>query len=107
MTTISKKFNIKNVSSFRGYDVVDGEVSMTDGEYADMLNDVYEDVNICGMKYAAGHALQLIDPVAFRCGKADYESEIQAELEEQLQNGDEDGIEFENDFDEEDESEEA
>lgn len=107
--TTSKKFSIENVVSFRGFDVIDGEVTMTDGEYADMLNDVYEDVNICGMKYAAGRALQLIDPVAFRCGKNDHESDAQSDLEEQLDNEDEDGIEFENDFDEEeeDESEEA
>lgn len=103
--TTSKKFNISNVSTFRGYDVVDGEVSITDEEYADMLNDVYEYVNICGMKYAAGDALQLIDSVAFRCGKNDYESDIQSDLEQQLENEDESDIDFIEEYDE-DESEE-
>jgi hypothetical protein len=27
------------------------------------------------MKYASGYALQKLDPTAFRCAKADYESE--------------------------------
>lgn len=103
--TSSKKFSINNVSSFRGFDVVDGEVFMTDDEYAAMLNDVYEYVNICGMKYAAGDALQLIDSVAFRCGKNDHESDIQSDLEQQLENEDESDIEFIEEYDDE-ESEE-
>lgn len=103
--TTSKKFNIKNVSSFHGYDVVDGEVSMTDEEYADMLNDVYEDVNICGYKYSAGDALKEVDPTAFRCGKNDHESDIQSDLEQQLENEDESDIDFIEEFDDE-ESEE-
>ncbi|MNR22255.1 hypothetical protein D3C85_1391980 [compost metagenome] len=105
--TTSKKFSIENVVSFRGFDVIDGEISIHDSEWSEYLTDAYGYVNVCGNEYASGDILEAQDPVAFRCGKADYESEIQSELEEQLANEDEDGIEFENDFDEEDESEEA
>ena len=105
--TTSKKFTIENVVSFRGFDVIDGEVTLSIDEYQDFLDEVYEEVNICGNTYSAGHALQQLDPVAFRCGKADYESEIQAELESQLEDEDGDGIEFEIDYEEEDESEEV
>jgi flagellar assembly factor FliW len=40
-----------------------------------------------------------VDPIAFRCGLGDYESEIQAELEEALENEDDSDIEFIDDMD--------
>lgn len=40
--------------------------------YEDMLNDCYETIDICGMKYDAGRALRLIDEIAFRCGVSDW-----------------------------------
>ena len=43
--------------------------------YEEMLNDCYEEVDICGHKYAPGHALRLIDEVAFRCSCSDWSSE--------------------------------
>jgi hypothetical protein len=54
--------------------------------------------------------LQDADPTAFRCGKGDYESELQSELENQLSKEDSDDIEFidgdEWELEEEDEDEE-
>lgn len=50
------------------------EYSCTDAEYAEMLDDVYGDVEICGMNYSSSQALKLLDAVAYRCGKGDYES---------------------------------
>ena len=106
--TTSKKFSIENVVSFRGFDVVNNEISLGDDEYQDWLEEIYyEEVVICGSTFTQAAALKQLDPVAFRYGKADYESEIQSELESQLSNEDEADIEFENDFDEEDTSEEA
>jgi hypothetical protein len=43
--------------------------------YEELLNECYEPVNICGYEYDQGHALRQLDPVAFRCGVCDYESE--------------------------------
>jgi hypothetical protein len=39
--------------------------------FMDMLNDSYEEVSICGMKYNAGYALKEIDPIAFQCALND------------------------------------
>ncbi len=86
--------NIKNVKTFRGFNVVNGQVDISNSEYMEFLNDVYEPVNICGMEYDAGNALEAIDPVAFRCGLSDYESEIQSELEDAIESEDDSEIEW-------------
>lgn len=52
------------------------EIELSDQDYEAVLNDIYGDVEICGLKYSAGRALRELDPVAFRCGKADYESTL-------------------------------
>ena len=51
------------------------EYSCTDDEYEQMLDDMYGDVEICGMTYSSCRALKLLDPVAYRCSKIDYESD--------------------------------
>lgn len=48
------------------------EIELTDEEFEDILNELYEPVNICGMQYEQGTALKELDPIAFRCGKVDY-----------------------------------
>lgn len=89
-------FNINNVSSFRGFDVRNGQIDISDSEYVDFLNECYsEDVTICGMSFSQGEALKNLDPVAFRCSLSDYESEIQSELEDAIENEDEDDIDWE------------
>jgi len=45
---------------------------ITESDFRDMLDECYKPVDICGYKYDAGRALQEVDPVAFRCGYADY-----------------------------------
>ena len=86
--------NIQNVDTFRGFNVVNGQVDVSKHQYQEMLNDVYGDVTICGMTYGQGDALEALDPVAFRCGLGDYESEIQSELEEAIENEDDSEIEW-------------
>lgn len=102
-----KFWSIENVSTFKGFDVINGEVSISDGEYVDYLDEIYGDIQVCGYSYGAGNILEGVDPVAFRCGKGDYESELQAELEKQLEREDSDDVEFiegdEDDLDEDDE----
>jgi hypothetical protein len=53
--------------------------------YDNMLDDCYEDVMICGYAYAPSLALREVDPIAYRCGRADWEdaeaSNIAYELE--------------------------
>ena len=88
-------FKIENVTYFRGFDVRNGQIDITESEYEDFLNEIYDAVEICGMSYDSGRALRLLDPVAFRCGLGDYESEIQSELEEAINNEDDSDIEWE------------
>lgn len=88
-------FNIQNVTFFRGHTVTNGQIDISTDEYMEYLNEVYGDVTICGMTYSAGVALEATDPTAFRCGLGDYESEIQTELEEAIDNEDESEIEWE------------
>lgn len=40
--------------------------------YIEMLDEVYGTVKIAGLEYDTSQALKDIDPVAFRCGLADY-----------------------------------
>lgn len=44
--------------------------------YCDMLDEVYGTVKIAGYEYETSKALADIDPVAFRCGLADYISSL-------------------------------
>lgn len=86
--------NIQNVASFRGFTVTNGQVDISNDEYMEFLDEAYGTVTICGMEYNAGTALEACDPVAFRCGLGDYESEIQTELEEAIDNEDDSEIEW-------------
>jgi hypothetical protein len=60
-------------------------------EFEDKLNEIYGEVDICGLKYSAGWALRQVDEIAFNCAMADelwiwvcdeclseYETEIEA-----------------------------
>lgn len=103
-------WNVDNVKTFKGFDVDNGEVSVSESEYVDYLDEIYGDVQVCGMTFGSGSLLQDADPTAFRCGKNDHESELQSELEDQLSKEDSDNIEFidgdEDDLDNDDEEEE-
>lgn len=98
---MSRKFQADNVSNFKGYLVDGGEVSLHDSEYVEILDDVYGEIEVCGMRYGAGSILEGVDPVAFRIGKGDEESRLQSELEEALDREDDSDIEFIDDCDEE------
>lgn len=51
------------------------EYECSDEVYNNMLDDCYEEVNVCGCIYQPSEALKQLDPIAYRCGKSDYESE--------------------------------
>lgn len=86
--------NIVNVDTFRGFNVVNGQVDVSESEYCDYIDECYEAVQVAGITFDASKVLQECDPVAFRCGLGDYESEIQAELEEAIENEDDSEIEW-------------
>lgn len=87
-------WNIDNVKTFNGHDVTGGEVSLSNSEYEEILNELHGDVKVCGYTFGSGSLLVDADPTAFRCGKNDYESELQSELEDQLGREDSSGVEF-------------
>jgi len=55
------------------------EKELTDEEFEDVLNNIYGDINICGMTFDSGYVLRELDPTAFRCGKIDYEDSLEPE----------------------------
>lgn len=86
--------NIQNVDTIRGFNVVNGQVYVSESEYCDYIDECYETVQVAGITFDASKVLQECDPVAFRCGLGDYESEIQSELEEAIDNEDDTEIEW-------------
>lgn len=92
--TRAEAFNVDNVVNFKTFDVINGEVSLSDEEFVEILNEMYGEVEVCGMTYGSGSILVDQDPTAFRCMKGDHESYIQTELEEQLGREDDSDIEF-------------
>lgn len=93
--TRAEAFTTANVVKFHGHDVENGEVSVSNEAYVDFLNEIYGDVQVCGNTYGSGDLLEAQDPVAFRCGKSDWESELQVEMEELLESEDASFMEFE------------
>jgi hypothetical protein len=47
----------------------------TEKAFEEYLTEAYGTVNVCGMEYDAGHALRLLDPIAFRCAHSDANDE--------------------------------
>lgn len=49
----------------------------TDTLYKDYLHEVYGEVEIAGHSYDVAHALEQVDPTAYRVGQADYEADLE------------------------------
>lgn len=47
----------------------------TEDEYDSYLDGCYGDIDVCGSSYTASYALKNLDPIAYRCGKSDFDSE--------------------------------
>ena len=89
------------------------EYSCSDDEYDEFLDEVYGDVEICGMNYSSSQALKELDPIAYNCGKGDYESNYDLDyceeyndlkdelesLEDQLSDLENDLVELNNELD--------
>ncbi len=87
-------WSVENVKTFRGHDVVNGQIDVSDDAYGDYIDEIYPTVEVAGMSFNPSRIIQECDPVAWRCGMGDWESQLQAELEDQLSNEDSDEIEF-------------
>lgn len=51
------------------------EYECSESEYDEMLDDCYPNVEVVGMTFYPSDVLKSCDPIAYRCGKSDYESE--------------------------------
>lgn len=91
----AEAFNVNNVTSFRGYDVENGEVTLSDSEYVSILNDENESIDVLGSLFRAGDLLLEMDETSFNQMKSDHETTLQTELEDALFRERESDIEFE------------
>lgn len=57
-----------------------------DETYDNMLDDVYGDIEICGLSYAASIALYRVDEIAYKCGKNDYADSMSGDYQYELEN---------------------
>ncbi len=53
--------------------------------YDDLLDDCYGEIEICGYTYSASIALYRVDPVAYNCGRSDWEDFEAGEIEYDLE----------------------
>ena len=51
--------------------------------YDNLLDEIYPMVRIGNLEYMPSEVLRKVDPIAYRCGMNDYESELIAEREEE------------------------
>ena len=59
--------------------------NMDDSNYDEMLDECYEDVDICGYSYPASLALQRVDEIAYRCGRNDYYDSLRPDIVDELE----------------------
>ena len=48
----------------------------TSEQYDEWLDEMFDQVEICGLKYYASYAFKEVDPIAYRCGYIDYYSDL-------------------------------
>ena len=57
----------------------------SDEQYSSMLDECYDEVDVCGYKYDPSHALRLLDPTAYRCGFVDWLDSLDIENSDEWQ----------------------
>jgi len=56
---------------------IEKEVEITEAEYDEVLEEIYgKSVLVCGMDMYPPRVLKEMDPIAYRCGKGDYEDSL-------------------------------
>ena len=48
------------------------------------IDELYGQIDICGLFYDTSEVLKAVDPIAYRCLMADWESEISRELSDEI-----------------------
>ena len=57
------------------------EPNLDEDEVIEQLDEIYGEVDICGMKYSSGRALKELDPIAFREAQLDLEDNLPTKYE--------------------------
>lgn len=70
----SKIDDIKNQINGKQKEIDHFEYSCSESEYDEFLDEIEGSVTVAGMEFYASDILKSCDPVAYRCGKNDYES---------------------------------
>ena len=60
----------------------DAAYEVAEETYDDMLDECYEEVNVCGFTYSPSVALARLDPIAYRCGLSDYHNSLLSDIDE-------------------------
>lgn len=56
------------------YNLNNFEYTITDDEYDQMIDYTETNVTVFGIEFSPSEVLKQLDPVAYRCGKSDYEA---------------------------------
>ena len=73
-TVESKIDDIKNQIDEKQKEIDHFEYFCTESEYDEFLDEVEGSVTVAGMEFYASDILKSCDPVAYRCGKIEYEA---------------------------------
>jgi chromosome segregation ATPase len=68
----SIKSNIENKQS----EIDSFEYEISESDFDEFLDEIEQPVNVCGMEFYPSDILKSCDPIAYRCSKSDYESNI-------------------------------
>lgn len=49
------------------------DIEVTEEQYDDHLNEIYPPVKLGNLVFDPARIIKELDPIAYRCGKADYE----------------------------------
>lgn len=70
----SKIENVESEITSKQSNIDNFEYECSDSEYDEMIDECEEVVTIFGMSYNPSRVLKELDPIAYNCGKSDYES---------------------------------
>ena len=70
----SKIANVSQQIKDKQHEIDSFEYSCTDDEYDEFLDDIEGSITVSGMEFLPSDILKSCDPVAYRCGKGDFES---------------------------------
>lgn len=81
-----EKWVIDNYEFEDAFSVAQHITENLDEEYYDrMLDECYDEIEICGYSYSPSIALYRVDEVAYRCGMNDYYDSLASDIEYELE----------------------